>query len=431
MSLTSTYETPSGAVEVSINTSTTEVMQISSMGDIKYEFDIGLGQATLDRLFAIYNTVDIEIFGQSDSGTDLFDYLIAQTVITKTVDLAITGNNGAVYRFRFTLGQDSIKYNTSTKMITLLCNPIQPTQSAQDAFDASPSNERFPMSLDQGDTIDHTASGIGALNFIKNTLTFLNPLLSTVYSSYPIDNPFSELSPNAYMFLDDASPPVNELKYAVVRNDALGLDGVAIETVKRMAAIEGSIVGTGFDKNFYIQRLSTEYLATIGEADLEELSFEYGYKPYSSISVTVLSGINSNLGSWTNIQAFNNQSLKQMDIRFSVPYLGTALYFTTGYPATPCLIDRLPAFPSLSSLEVGIIKNGTDSYAVAFGAQNRLVVEVEVLGVDKIKPYDMVVFTAGDEIPTAVTGKYFRPTSLSYNFLTDKAKAKMYYVADV
>jgi hypothetical protein len=81
--------------------------------------------------------------------------------------------------------------------------------------------------------------------------------------------------------------------------------------------------------------------------------------------------------------------------------------------------------------EAGLAFNAVDSYVASFGAKNRLVVDVNVLGFDKIKPYDMVTFSSGSELPSTVTGKYFRPTSLEYDLFNNKLKAKLYYVGDV
>lgn len=424
MSLTATYDTPCGTVEISINTSTTEVMEVSSISNIKYEYDIGTGQATVDRLFALYSTVDIEIMGYSLSGTNLFDYLISQTATQKIVDITLTTYNAETYRFRFTLDQDSIKYKATTKMVTLLCNPIQPTDTVETVFQSCPTVDFFPVSFDSGATIG--ASGIGALNFVKQTLDVINPSLSSVYASYPIQG--TGLSADSYMYLNDVFTPIIGEIYGIVYKQIGGdtLSGLAIDTLKRMAAVEGGIIGTGFDKNFYIQRLSTQYLATITEDDVEELNFEYGYKPYASISVTLLSGMHSNLETVTITEQYDNNALKKMDVNFNVPYLYKAEYEAGS--VGNCFIEDIVI---TTDYEQGLAFNGVDSYVASFGATNRLVVDVSVLGFDKIKPYDMVVFNTGDDIPTPVTGKYFRPTSLEYDLYQNKVKAKLYYVADV
>jgi hypothetical protein len=425
MSLTATYNTPCGVINISINTSTDEVMEVMSVGNIKYEYDIGTGQANLDRLFAIYNTVDIEIQGYSQKGTALFDYLIGQTATAKIVDMTLTTYESVLYRFRFTLSQDSIKYKSSTKIITLLCNPIQPTQTVETVFQASPNDAFFPVSFVSGNSIN--ASGIGALNFVKQTLDLINPNLSSVYSSYPIQG--TDLSPDSYMYLDNTTNlPTIGLTYGIVYKQIGGdtLSGIAIETLKSMAAVEGGIVGTGFDKNFYIQRLSTQYLATLTQNDVEELSFEYGYKPYASIAVTILTDSKSNLDQVTILEQYNNEALKKMDVNFPVPYLYKAEW-ETGVVGDTFITNIV----TTADYEAGLAFNAVDSYVASFGAKNRLVVDVNVLGFDKIKPYDMVTFSSGSELPSTVTGKYFRPTSLEYDLFNNKLKAKLYYVGDV
>jgi hypothetical protein len=425
MSLTSTFDVPVGTVTISINTTTTEVMNVESVSNIKYEYDVGTGQATVDRLFAIYSTVDIQLLQYSTTGTNLFEYLITEAATPRTVDMTILTHTGLTYRFRFSLDQDSIKYKASTKKVTILCSPIQPTDTVEVVFNSAPSDEYFPVTFDTGLTIG--ASGIGALNFVKYTLEKINPNLPSVYASFPALG--TDLSPNGYEYL--ASPsllPTIDLTYGIVYKQIGGdtLSGIAIETLKRMAAIEGGIIGTGFDFNFYIQRLNTTYNTSLNDYEVEEVSFEYGYKPYASIGVSTLSGIHSNLETAPVLESYDNQALKRMDIQFPIPYLYKAEYetglFGDGF---------FPNLVTIPDYEASLANNGVTSYVAAFGADKRLVVDVTVLGFDKIKPYQMVVFNTGAEFPTPLNGKYFRPTSLDYDLYQNKVKAKLYYVGDV
>ena len=425
MSLTSTFDVPVGTVTFSINTSTTEVMNVESVSNIKYEYDVGTGQATVDRLFAIYSTIDIELFQYSVTGTDLFTYLINETATKRTVDMTIEGHAGSTYRFRFSLEQDSIKYKASTKKITLLCSPIQPTDTVEVVFNSASAGDYFPVTFDTGSTIG--ASGIGALNFVSLTLNKVNPNLTSIYASYPAQG--IDLSSDGYMYLDGVNLPILGEVYGIIYKQIGGdtLSGIAIETLKRMAAIEGGIIGTGFDNNFYIQRLSTTYSTSLNDSEVEEVSFEYGYKPYASIGVTLLSGILSNLDTAPVLESYDNQALKKMDIQFPIPYLNKAEYETFGG-----IGDAFsPDIVTLSDYEASLANNGVSSYVAAFGADRRLVVDVTVLGFDRIKPYQMVVFNTGTEFPTPFNGKYFRPTSLEYDLYQNKVKAKLYYVADV
>jgi hypothetical protein len=115
-----------------------------------------------------------------------------------------------------------------------------------------------------------------------------------------------------------------------------------------------------------------------------------------------------------------------MDIQFPIPYLYKAEY------ETGVIGDAFfPNIVTIADYEASLANNGVSSYVAAFGADRRLVVDVTVLGFDKIKPYQMVVFDTGAEFPTPLNGKYFRPTSLEYDLYQNKVKAKLYYVGDV
>jgi hypothetical protein len=118
---TGTFTTSLGDVTVSIDAGT-GTCNIVSLGTINYNFDVTPDQVTIDRVQALYNTVNIGLFQFDDLGNDLYEVFTEQAQEGSIrIDLSIATHELETFEFPFMVGVNDITYNEQTKEIMLKC----------------------------------------------------------------------------------------------------------------------------------------------------------------------------------------------------------------------------------------------------------------------------------------------------------------------
>lgn len=221
-------------------------------------------------------------------------------------------------------------------------------------------------------------------------------------------------------------------------------DITALSTIQGLAGIEGSIFGTGFGKNFFINRIQTQDIVEIDWKDVVEFDSEINYNPIGGgfvkqVAKTIKDLETGELNVGTeNFGVFpttsdltlpvitqgrvdkeeieGNDSRVNLRLAPAYPFLSKGRYFPQqgrffGKYTSPVKWD-FDSSPVVALCRTGLrsIKRALSSD----GTTDRI--EGVILGAKKIMPYQLVRFV---NAPEAFNLKLFRPTSLEYDFVND------------
>ena len=240
-------------------------------------------------------------------------------------------------------------------------------------------------------------------------------------------------------------------------------DLTALEALQELAAIEGSIFGTAFSKNFYVNRLVEQDVVEIDWQDISNLDVSQFHNPIGITVRQLAKSINDIDGSFSNIinEGVANYGIWPAVAPWTTPDKGLPFIVD----ATATLAERpgirnevnlnvAPGYPFLSSAmwsqtdskfygsydygafrwyqntfpSVALCRSGVKSYVRSLSADGAgIILEFTVFGAKSIKPWNLISFT-GTGLPDKYANKNFRPTSLEYDLVMDTVKVKAYQI---
>jgi hypothetical protein len=287
-----------------------------------------------------------------------------------------------------------------------------------------------------------------------------------------------EIQSDTVLFL---RPNGNELRYD---NVTLGVSTLispnqkpALDVLKELAGIEGSIFGSGFSRNFYINRLNDTqtpvsidydkvisaslkrtnlYLGTSIVSQLSSYNIQpeqskrikiaffdrtyrfradatedpFGIYPAASPIVRPDNNQLPIMARQTSVSRGNPRASKELRIELAPAY--PLLSKARLRPATPARsIARrfegdISGLPSDNALESALTASGLRNYLRALNSvDGDFVVELQIKGAFSIKPYQ--TFTLSNA-PTRYQGKVYRVSQVSYDLVGDIIKVKGYKI---
>jgi len=263
----------------------------------------------------------------------------------------------------------------------------------------------------------------------------------------------------------------------------------AIEVLKELAGIEGSIFGSGFSRNFYINRLADTQApvqldyANVINAKLNRTSLYLGNSLVTQLGAqtgVVATRVKKKRSFWDKlfgVQRFGTSTTplpddpygtypstdgigitlsdsereKQISNR-QLPVLNRVTSVSFGNPraSKELRIELAPAYPLLSkgkfkrlepnsadifisenqigdnALESALTANGLRNYLRALSSvDGDFIIDFEIKGAFSLKPYETFQFT---NAPERYQGKTYRVSEIKYNLLTDTVKVKGYKI---
>jgi len=435
--VTGTFNTFAGLVTVAITdaVSGNATMEMVEIGDIVYEFDLTPDALSIDRIYAIYNAIDISVLLYDKTGADLYDRFTLTTE-TRTVLMTVNLHNGESGVFKFQFTPNEVRLDERSRIVTLKCLPFQPMTTIGDIFTGLSAGESFTFRFN---SIDYTAISVG--RFIQKALSEFTSETNIFDASLTND---LTMTPDLYEDFDNGDlVALNSLLCLVIVNlttsggfpdvtlsngNVVNPEDVpAIELLKDLAAFEGSIIGVGW-KNFYRYRDDTTTI-TLSYNDCIELRFEPRYQALQFITERIpYTGYSGQFPNFSQIDNIERTESLVLNASKNV--------VLSKYPAFPFLnkglIDGIvnnrvdgdyTGFAN-KDIEQKIVDNGVAVYQKALPATGNFVIDAVIRGVDKIKPYDAITFDTS--VPARYQGKTFRVSYLSYDFNNDLIKIKAY-----
>jgi hypothetical protein len=255
----------------------------------------------------------------------------------------------------------------------------------------------------------------------------------------------------------------------------------AIDVLKELAGIEGSVFGSGFSQNFYINRLADTQTSVdidydnVINAKLSRTSLYLGNSIVTQLGVQtsrLVNRVKKKKSFWDKLfgrQRFSTEvselpddpygtypSLTGDPARLQLPVLDRVTSGNIGNPraSKELRIELAPAYPLLSkgkagtsfigyigqvvlaadgngvkgdlSLESTLTANGLRNYLRALSSvDGDFVIDFEIKGAFSVKPYETFRFT---NAPERYQGKTYRVSEARYNVLTDTVKIKGYKI---
>jgi hypothetical protein len=228
----------------------------------------------------------------------------------------------------------------------------------------------------------------------------------------------------------------------------------ALNVLKDLAGAEGSIFGTGFSRNFYVNRLRKEGVTRVTLDWTKIIDFAPSTY-YLSLGRSFVAQRASKdrtgaafYGEWP-LKAVNqlpSQDFGQQDS--AIPNLTEFESITTGNPGgTKGLeIGLAPAYPMLNKVnrvqgiffgnstittpESALTRTGLTSYFQALNnTAGGLMVEFSILGAFSLKPWD--IFQFDTRAPEKYQDRQWRITSIAYDIINNVARVKAYQIDDI
>jgi hypothetical protein len=262
----------------------------------------------------------------------------------------------------------------------------------------------------------------------------------------------------------------------------------AIDVLKELAGIEGSVFGSGFSRNFYINRLADTQTpvqldyANVINAKLNRTSLYLGNSLVTQLGVqttVVTTRVKKKRSFWDKlfgVQRFGTSTTPLPDDPYGtypssdglgnvlteteqqqrianrqLPVLNRVTSGSLGNPraSKELRIELAPAYPLLSkgkipasqpiyyieenqfgdtSLESALTANGLRNYLRALSSvDGDFIIDFEIKGAFSLKPYETFQFTGA---PERYQNKTYRVSEIKYNLLADTVKVKGYKIND-
>jgi hypothetical protein len=428
MSVTSKFNTKAGDVTITFTMPVfggTDTFQTLDIGNLDYDFDVTAFGSVVNNLGAMYGRTRLTVGYYTDQNRNFFDVLYNELYVSQLlsgkipVNIKVVSYTGSTYEFNYEIRGNSLEHNENTTSIQLELDPVIPSTTVSGVF-ANVSNKIWVgTGLNTGG-----ASGILAGSLINYVVSGFNSNLPTLHEPAFADSTYASLTYAVPVvgFIPDGTQ-------LYVRGATAS--GLAINDVAQFAVLGGDIYGTGFDYNFYVNRMRTDRTVTVSYDDLQALKYSVTPSPYNAIVLT-LDGTSGFVVDTSKQEISNVRSEKLISGFYS---LESYVFKARKVPVGGLFADIDYTGYLTSDLETVIVSSGILAHQKALNAQSTPLVRVEatVFGFDKIKPYNTIIF--GDGVPdryryvSGTTARYYRPTHLSYNLKEDLIRVRMYGIS--
>lgn len=439
---------------------------VMSMGDIRYEFDLVPTDAVVRGISGIQGSVKVDFFDQLSNRGSLYasledsigtyDGLVATTVPVAPTTLYLLprgeSNMANAYRWPFDLRFTEVSIDERSQTTTATFIP-RSTNITINTWNTGSVTNNFPATdvRFRLNGNDYQAYYIG--DFIYDIISEADTGAGNTTIYLPSTWLIGEiLAPNTY------NP------YLPTRNFVEGQDGYApamivlgpdhewagdnlvASKIASYAAIDQSVYGSAFGVNFFMGRRNNQYNVELSNSDLADVKFRPSPRSINAAIYTLTNTnvINASTNMGNGFPALYNTYAEQpawaaasQQINTAISVYNPHLNFGTKFNTAPSNIVNGDALYNNASLFVfpGLVEGlwtadaaVTATYTTGVSTSNtgRYMIEADILGVDKIRPYEVIKFD--NTVPLRYQGKHFRPTSVSYDLKADRVRVTAYQI---
>lgn len=426
-------EIASGTLDIDITYPDGNDLQFEclSVGKISYEFDLVEDVEEAKSIGMIMGDCSLTVHDVASDGSSIYELLsddnvaygLSNALVNYTVTLELTTPSASTYTFHYYFTKPDVETDDLKRTTKIKLKTFSTTKAlVSDYFNGD-------VFYSNGVAIT-TGVGANAYDAVEATPTkgnkvvlaadFLRDILQTVNSNYT----FVLDSEDDTLVLSSQASSGNT--YALIADDSERPSGVSLdltfvdsssqcfEVVGVMAALEGAIYGSGFNTNFFVNRLSTSNSVSISQDDVGELKVAQSIRQWDEISVN-----------------YRNSEISTLN--FYVPGSKSFSYYmtppTSSDSVNSCYIGNFngSSFTATAPYITHDVNVASNAYSFSLGATGESKIELTVFGVDKIKPHQ--VFSLDSSFRSRYQGRTFRPTSLEYDLENDEIYIEAYQVA--
>ncbi len=478
----SNINTLSGRITMDVDLPGSNVVtDITSIGDITYEFDLIPTETVSTFIGGIPGACTVQVRNTMSNRGSLYDALSAylggynvsgsQRVPQSNVNIRLVdrANTANTYIFPFTLKAQDIELDERSDIATLKLSPKTTNMNVNTWISA-----RLPI-VNQSPSIILPYNFAALSRFETNNNTV--PVGDFIYDVVGMLGGSSAYT-NIYDTAENVitMPEVTGAKYGTRTNvicdafprqarlNTLGNGSIipsymfngtlsasfvynndrqVMEFVQMFSGMEGAIFGSAFSVNFYVNRTRTDKNVTLSKSDLVDLKFVSVPRSYNSVAYQIGGKTKSADGiEWAdaniNFIAWPDAT-QQAKVAFTTfnPYLvfgcfegdATAQY---GYSFISNSGPITSNFNLLNIYQDALMTKSFSSFASPIGAaaayKSTLRIEFDVLGINKLRPWQTVKFDTS--VPARYQNIHFRPTSIAYDLKGDRIKVTAYQVTN-
>lgn len=431
MPLTGSFDSKVGVITVTIDATNSYLFEILDFGEIKYDFDISPEDTDIKGVSIIYQALDITTVASFKNGLNIYDYLVddlggGNTSLLVEIDTWEQEH----WEFKFQISEKDLELDEITNKLKIECNPVQPTEVMQDLFNTS---RQFLAKVYRTGDSDPFLDAWSVGGFLDHFLSNINPNLSNVIAGSPGAPGTTDPLFKNYVSADinDTIALGTELawivdygSYVLPKIDGVDVDQLPqISIARALAGIEGSLFGTGFDRNFYVWRKDSGNTVTIPYQNCLDLKFDTSYAVIQTITNTLSSkevdpelatGWATSVWTETISEILNPRGAKKVDLFFypAYPFYNTGEATDSGGIG---IVENPEAVPYDQASQVfgqKLMSNAVESYKISFPAQNTLRIKGKFRGF-LVKPWQTFQFDSS--APARYQGKKFRLSHCEYN----------------
>lgn len=431
------------------------------MSDLSFEFDLKSAETVINSLGVISGAMSITVDDRT-TGNSVYDTLLQEigpssaNVVSNVNATMFFQKHGSASnaRFPFQVTLQGVEYDViNNKTRIQLLPPVWRSTNCNVHFASMPANypqrtvvnESPAPTLVQfegyfmGDVVEAYIatldSGAGNQNVYRSG--YNGPTASTNYFPEPGFGRSSD-----YEVGGDTVYYVGNTVYGFANTHAqAGGNDSILSKVISVAGMEGAVFGSAFSINFYTNRRNNKENITLSNSDLSDMKIVRGSQQVNAVNVRITpsSGIGIDYvptfpltqtqldGSPLGSQFFGLQLVSHRP-QFSRGVLKDDAQTPPVSPAEyiNCELASTGSSGTWNTNNVAIA--GAITYLGAFDLSSTTSerIEATILGVDKVKPYQVLKF--GTDTPSRFQNKHFRPTSFKYNFKDDTIQVTAYKI---
>jgi hypothetical protein len=454
----------SGTVWFQIDTTNISNTDLLDMSDLSFEFDLKSAEAVINSLGVISGAMSITVDDRT-TANGVYDTLLAEigastaTYISNVPATMYFQKHGATSaaRFPFQVTLQGVEYDVvNNKTQIQLLPPVWRSTNCNVHFDNMPANypqrwlvnevspgvttaqfeayymgdivEAYIATLDNG-TGNQNIYRSGYDGATASTNYFPEPGFGRSVDYNVGGNVAYYVGNTVYGFADTH-----------LRNGGGGNDSILSKVIS-VAGMEGAVFGSAFSVNFYMNRRNNKENITIGNSDMSDMKIVRGSQQINAINVRIRPNQISPSGYYPTFDTANEQVEGSVlgSQFFGLELIAHRPQFSRGVLKDDVQIPPVSPPQYINSLLAStgsagkwntnnVALGGATAYLGAFdlSAQTSERIETTILGVDKVKPYQVLRF--GSDTPARLQNKHFRPTSIKYNFKDDTIKITAYKI---
>lgn len=434
---TAIIRTATGEWWIELETTANAIAEADDISKITYDFDLVDAQDaiqavgvlpgavsvayndTLNNLSSLYDTLESEIGTPSGSGYPTIRAVLYRRPYGET----------AIQKFPFQAQFVGVEYDELEGMTRVrLLPPTQDSTTVQEYFENVTGylpTTSYPYYSSGVYATDAYAPG----DFIFSLIENMNPSGLTPTPYLVASANVSQAGYGPFIYSENPDIAAEARNYFVLNTiataPAFNNDRI-YDKLRGMAGLDGAVYGSAFGTNFYVARTRTDNRVTLTFDDVVNIKLLPSQRDI--ITQTFVMNVNAgvtDLTSNTNTRNYNPAGARTVGIDYSahIPLLNKGQLNT--------VTGNVNAFGGTADIERITTNVAQNAYAKAFGSQSwyakQLRIEVEILNIDRVRPWQTFEFDASDpDIPDRYKNKVFRPSSVEYDIVQDKAVITAY-----